>query len=156
MSVDYLTSTDAMGRSYSLGSSQSNRRHPMIPRPKIYGRKSFSPSWPLAPMRKPTLCLQALRTSTCEWIVRNLADRRQHDFLGQLISIMCENNEVGRLNSLGFVGFQKEVEAMLGFKARNSDPLRFPNYYKVLYSWHIARGDYRSGESVDLRSKLTA
>jgi nuclear pore complex protein Nup160 len=59
---------------------------------------------------------------------------------------MCENNEVGRLNSLGFVGFQKEVENMLSFKARNSDPLRFPNYYKVLYSWHIARGDYRSGK----------
>jgi nuclear pore complex protein Nup160 len=59
---------------------------------------------------------------------------------------MCESNEVGRLNSLGFVGFQKEVEATLSFKARNSDPLRFPNYYKVLYSWHISRGDYRSGQ----------
>ena len=59
---------------------------------------------------------------------------------------MCESNEVGRLNSLGFVGFQKEVEATLWFKARFSDPLRFPNYYKVLYSWHISRGDYRSGQ----------
>ncbi|ORY31381.1 nucleoporin Nup120/160-domain-containing protein [Naematelia encephala] len=70
-------------------------------------------------------------------------DLRQ-DFLGQLISIMCEANEVGRLNSLGFVGFQKDVEVILDFKARNSDPLRFPNYYKVLYSWHISRGDYRT------------
>lgn len=60
---------------------------------------------------------------------------------------MCEQNEVGRLNSLGFVGMQKDVEALLSYKARNSDPLRFPNYYKVLYSWHISRGDYRSGES---------
>ncbi len=60
---------------------------------------------------------------------------------------MCENNQVGRLNSLGFIGFQDKVEDMLKFKARNSDPLRFPNYYKVLYSWHISRGNYRSGMS---------
>ena len=83
---------------------------------------------------------------------------RQKDFLGQLISVMCESNEVGRLNTLGFVGFQQEVEAILSFKARNSDPLRFPNYYKVLYSWHISRGDYRSGKwlvSPHPESKMT-
>lgn len=62
---------------------------------------------------------------------------------------MCEANEIGRLNSLGFIGFQKEVEERLNFKARNSDPLRTPNYYDVLYSWHISRGDYRSaGETM--------
>ncbi|RXK41625.1 hypothetical protein M231_01124 [Tremella mesenterica] len=78
----------------------------------------------------------------------------RRDFLGQLISVMCENNEVGRLTALGFIGLQKEVEALLGFKARNSDPLRFPNYYKVLYSWHISRGDYRSaGEIMYLQGK---
>jgi hypothetical protein len=60
---------------------------------------------------------------------------------------MCESNEVGRLNQLGFVGMQKEVEGLLSYKARNSDPLRVPNYYNVLYSWYISRGDYRSGES---------
>jgi nuclear pore complex protein Nup160 len=70
---------------------------------------------------------------------------RKGEFLGQLISVMCENNEVGRLNALGFIGFQQKVEELLSFKARNSDPLRYPNYYKVLYSWHISRGDYRSG-----------
>jgi nuclear pore complex protein Nup160 len=59
---------------------------------------------------------------------------------------MCEANEVGRLNELGFVGLAREMEAVLRFKASNSDPLRTPNYYKVLYSWHISRGDYRSGE----------
>ncbi|WWC62448.1 uncharacterized protein I303_105044 [Kwoniella dejecticola CBS 10117] len=81
----------------------------------------------------------------------------KRDFLGQLISVMCENNEVGRLNSLGFIGFQKDVEEMLRFKARNSDPLRFPNYYKVLYSWHIARGDYRSaGEIMYLQGRRFA
>lgn len=62
---------------------------------------------------------------------------------------MCEANEIGRLNSLGFIGFQKEVEERLNFKARNSDPLRSPNYYQVLYSWHISHGDYRSaGETM--------
>lgn len=62
---------------------------------------------------------------------------------------MCEANEIGRLNSLGFIGFQKDVEERLNFKARNSDPLRTPNYYEVLYSWHISRGDYRSaGETM--------
>jgi nuclear pore complex protein Nup160 len=71
------------------------------------------------------------------------------DLLGQLISAMCEANEIGRLNSLGFIGFQKEVEERLNFKARNSDPCRNPNYYEVLYSWHISRGDYRSaGETM--------
>ena len=59
---------------------------------------------------------------------------------------MCESNEVGRLNQLGFVGMQKDVEGLLSYKARNSDPLRFPNYYKMLYSWYISRGDYRSGD----------
>ncbi|TXT13507.1 hypothetical protein VHUM_00874 [Vanrija humicola] len=70
------------------------------------------------------------------------------DLLGQLISTMCEANEVGRLNKLGFIGFQQEVEERLNYKARNSDPLRFPNYYKVLYSWHISRGDYRSAGEI--------
>ncbi|CAK9785053.1 hypothetical protein CC85DRAFT_277004 [Cutaneotrichosporon oleaginosum] len=73
----------------------------------------------------------------------------KRDLLGQLISAMCEANEIGRLNSLGFIGFQKEVEELLNYKARNSDPLRAPNYYEVLYSWHISRGDYRSaGETM--------
>lgn len=72
----------------------------------------------------------------------------KRDLLGQLISAMCEANEVGQLNSLGFIGFQNEVEERLNFKARNSDPLRSPNYYKVLYSWHISRGDYRSAGEI--------
>ena len=79
---------------------------------------------------------------------------RRKDFLGQLISHMCEANEVGRLNALSFVGFQQEVEKLLSFKARHSDPLRHPNYYKVLYSWHISRGDYRSaGEIMYLQAR---
>lgn len=54
---------------------------------------------------------------------------------------------MGQLLEFGFVGFQKDVEAQLGFKARHSDPLKPPHYHQVLYSWHVTRGDYRSGES---------
>ncbi|ORX40189.1 nucleoporin Nup120/160-domain-containing protein [Kockovaella imperatae] len=76
------------------------------------------------------------------------------DFLGQLISHMCEANEIGRLNALGFVGLQQEVEKLIRFKARHSDPVRYPNYYKVLYSWHVSRGDYRSaGEIMYLQAR---
>lgn len=59
---------------------------------------------------------------------------------------MCEDRQIGKLTGYGFIGFQKEVEHILQFKAQHSDPLRTPNYYRVLYSWHIVRGDYRNGE----------
>lgn len=72
----------------------------------------------------------------------------KRDLLGQLISGMCEAGQVGRLARLGFIGFQRDVEERLTFKARNSDPLKAPNYYRVLYSWHIARGDYRSAAEI--------
>ena len=95
-------------------------------------------------MKPPTRLLQYVLIPACKLSLVDLLMSRQKDFLGQLISVMCEANEIGRLNSLGFIGFQKDVEATLAFKARNSD-LR-SNYYNVLYSWQISRGDYRSGE----------
>jgi len=96
--------------------------------------------------RLPHLELYVIDATQCADL--NLLYRKR-EFLAQLISAMCECNEVGRLNSLSFIGLQQDVEDILAFKARNSDPLRFPNYYKVLYSWHISRGNYRSGESTD-------
>ncbi|WVN88766.1 uncharacterized protein L203_103979 [Cryptococcus depauperatus CBS 7841] len=81
----------------------------------------------------------------------------KRDYLGQLISEMCEHDEIGRFNSLGFVNYQKNVEDVLRFKARHSDPLRTPNYYKVLYSWQITRGNYRSaGEIMYLQGRRYA
>lgn len=82
------------------------------------------------------------------WKVILLTRHSKKDLVSQLISTMCEANEVGRLNRLGFIGFQQLVEDRLNYKARNSDPLRFPNYYKVLYSWHISHGDYRSAGEI--------
>ena len=59
---------------------------------------------------------------------------------------MCENEEVDRLMNLNFIGFQTDVEDTLAFKARNTDPLSRPNYAKILYAWHVFKGDYRSGK----------
>lgn len=60
---------------------------------------------------------------------------------------MCHANQVARLVQFSFVGLQDVVERTLAFKARHSDPMAFPSYPMVLYSWHIHRGDYRSGTS---------
>lgn len=60
---------------------------------------------------------------------------------------MCHANQVARLVQFSFVGLQDVIERTLAFKARHSDPMAFPSYPMVLYSWHIHRGDYRSGTS---------
>ncbi len=60
---------------------------------------------------------------------------------------MCDRAEIQRLLELNFVGLQSEVEQTLSFKARNSDPLSWPNYSKALYAWHIFQGDYRNGKT---------
>lgn len=70
------------------------------------------------------------------------------DAISHLITIMCHANQVDRLTQFTFVGLQEVVERTLAFKARHSDPLAFPNYLLVLYSWHICRGDYRNGSSL--------
>jgi len=66
--------------------------------------------------------------------------------LNQLVSDMCEKGFVGHLLKFGFVGLQHLVEERLVFKARHADPLKAPFYHQILYSWHVTRGDYRSGE----------
>ncbi|KAG8796796.1 hypothetical protein FRC12_000046 [Ceratobasidium sp. 428] len=62
----------------------------------------------------------------------------------QLVIAMCEANQIDRLGRLGFVGYHVEVERTLSFKARHTDPFAWPDYAKVLYAWHVFRGDYRS------------
>ncbi|QRV87591.1 nucleoporin [Ceratobasidium sp. AG-Ba] len=62
----------------------------------------------------------------------------------QLVIAMCEANQIDRLARLGFVGYHVEVERTLSFKARHTDPFAWPDYAKVLYAWHVFRGDYRS------------
>lgn len=70
------------------------------------------------------------------------------DCLRNLVSVMCEEGHIQPLLHFTFPGLQSEVEKTLSFKARNSDPLSVPNYYAVLYSYHIFRGDLKSAGAV--------
>ncbi|BGP12916.1 hypothetical protein JCM10213_004335 [Rhodosporidiobolus nylandii] len=68
--------------------------------------------------------------------------------LAHFISIVCENGATALLTQYSFSGLEADLERNLAFRARNSDPLARPNYYKVLYAYHIAKGDYRSAGTV--------
>ncbi len=70
------------------------------------------------------------------------------DCLRNLVSVMCEEGHIQPLLHFTFPGLQTEVERTLSFKARNSDPLSVPNYYSVLYSYHVFRGDLKSAGAV--------
>ncbi|KAJ1818307.1 hypothetical protein LPJ75_001481, partial [Coemansia sp. RSA 2598] len=73
----------------------------------------------------------------------------QLDCLRHLISVLCERDQgISVLCRLTFPGLQEEIERTLLFKARHSDLLvPRPNYYKILYSFHIYRGNYRNAAS---------
>ncbi|CAO1612860.1 unnamed protein product [Sympodiomycopsis kandeliae] len=76
-------------------------------------------------------------------------DGLRRDCIRTLVSVMCEDEErVGLLLDFNFAGLQFEVERNLSFKARNSDPRALPNYYTILYSYHMKRGDHKSGAAV--------
>ncbi|KPV78594.1 uncharacterized protein RHOBADRAFT_33298 [Rhodotorula graminis WP1] len=68
--------------------------------------------------------------------------------LAHLISVVCENGAAALLTTYSFSGLEAELERNLSFRARNSDPLAQPNYYKVLYAYHVAKGDFRSAGTV--------
>ncbi|KAH9817318.1 nucleoporin Nup120/160-domain-containing protein [Melampsora americana] len=68
----------------------------------------------------------------------------KHNCLRTLVSSMCEANEIDQLLRFSFLGLQNEFERTISFRARNSDPMSTPNYYQVLYAYHITKGDYRS------------
>ncbi|KAF8335076.1 nucleoporin Nup120/160-domain-containing protein [Cantharellus anzutake] len=78
-----------------------------------------------------------------ETIIRNPSNEQQSEFVRQLVTAMCENDEINRLLSLNFIGFQADVEQAILFKARNTDPRQKPDYAQVLHGWYIFRGDYR-------------
>jgi len=79
----------------------------------------------------------------------------QQDCLRHLIVTMCEspndNNDStiemligGKYN---FVGLHDQVEQILSFRAKNSHPLAWPDYHKILYAWYVSRSDFRAGAS---------
>ncbi|PWN44407.1 hypothetical protein IE81DRAFT_321298 [Ceraceosorus guamensis] len=71
-------------------------------------------------------------------------ERSLNDLLRQLVGAMCESGEVHQLLAFSFPTLQPEMERTLAFKARNSDPIGEPNYYYILYAYHIHRGDLKS------------
>ena len=88
-----------------------------------------------------------------QWYVSSISmtNDRQKDLLDSLVTDMCEHHQIGRLNTLGFVNLSHHVEEHLRFQADNSDPFKRPNYYQILYSWYITRGDYRSAGDIMYR-----
>ncbi|EST06572.1 Nucleoporin [Kalmanozyma brasiliensis GHG001] len=72
----------------------------------------------------------------------------RRDCLRHLVSVMCESGHIQPLLHFTFPGLQSEVEKTLSFKARNSDALSEPNYYAVLYAYHVFRGDWKSAGAV--------
>jgi hypothetical protein len=58
---------------------------------------------------------------------------------------MCEEDAVQRLMEFNWAGLADEAEHALAFNARNADPRTRPFYSRILYSWYIAKGDFRNG-----------
>ncbi|KAF8314772.1 hypothetical protein DL93DRAFT_2167187 [Clavulina sp. PMI_390] len=68
----------------------------------------------------------------------------QRELTRNLVNSMCDNDQIERLVSFNFVGYQNDVEETLAFKARNADPRQKPHYSEVLHAWYVFRGDFRS------------
>ncbi|KAI3627032.1 hypothetical protein CBS14141_001033 [Malassezia furfur] len=64
--------------------------------------------------------------------------------LQTLVTALCEAGALAELLRLHLGELQPRVERVLSFKARNAAPLSTPNYFQILYAYHIARGDYKS------------
>ncbi|KAI9475093.1 hypothetical protein LPJ78_004407 [Coemansia sp. RSA 989] len=81
-------------------------------------------------------------------MMANPDQKVQLDCLRHLTGVLCEREGgVAILCRLSFPGLQEEIEHNLLFKARHSDPLVRPSYYKILYSFHVYRGNYRNAAS---------
>lgn len=76
------------------------------------------------------------------------SDVLRRDCLRMLISAMCETGHVSQLLEFNFAGLQAEVERNLSFKARNCDPTALPNFFHILYSYHVHRSDFKSAGAV--------
>ncbi|KAJ1729776.1 hypothetical protein LPJ61_003358, partial [Coemansia biformis] len=81
-------------------------------------------------------------------MMSNPDQKQQLDCLRHLVGVLCEQaGGVAILCRLSFLGLQEEVERNLLFKARHGDLLATPNYYRILYSFHVYRGNYRNAAS---------
>ncbi|KAJ2332341.1 hypothetical protein GGI00_002829, partial [Coemansia sp. RSA 2681] len=81
-------------------------------------------------------------------MMANPDQEQKLDCLRHLTSVLCEREGgVATLCRLSFPGLHEEVERNLLFKARHSDLLAKPNYFRILYSFHVYRGNYRNAAS---------
>ncbi|WFD30170.1 hypothetical protein MSPP1_001187 [Malassezia sp. CBS 17886] len=64
--------------------------------------------------------------------------------LQSLVTALCEADAVSTLLRINFLELQTHVERTLSFKARNAAPHTRPDYFHILYAYHISRGDYKS------------
>ncbi|KAJ2100212.1 hypothetical protein GGI09_002385 [Coemansia sp. S100] len=81
-------------------------------------------------------------------MMANPDQKQQLGCLRHLISVLCEREGgVATLCRLSFPGLHEHVEENLLFKARHSDLLAKPNYFRILYSFHVYRGNYRNAAS---------
>ena len=80
-------------------------------------------------------------------LVPEAGDRRR-DCLRRLIVAICEAGQAQILGQLPLISWLGQVERILLLRAREMPlvvgPSQQPNYYKILYSFHANRGDYRS------------
>ncbi|KAJ2491721.1 hypothetical protein IWW37_002045 [Coemansia sp. RSA 2050] len=81
-------------------------------------------------------------------MMANPDQKQQQDCLRLLVSVLCEREGgVATLCRLSFPGLHEHVEQNLLFKARHCDLLAKPNHFRILYSFHVYRGNYRNAAS---------
>eukprot|EP01104_Vermistella_antarctica_P015902 TRINITY_DN531_c0_g1_i1.p1 TRINITY_DN531_c0_g1~~TRINITY_DN531_c0_g1_i1.p1 ORF type:complete len:1764 (+),score=372.22 TRINITY_DN531_c0_g1_i1:203-5494(+) len=81
-------------------------------------------------------------------MMSNPNSAHQENALRRLLVVLCERNEIATLCDLPFVGLADDVAKILHAKSRTSDVLQRPNYYEVLHSFHVRRGNYRKGGEI--------
>lgn len=77
-------------------------------------------------------------------ILSNPDEQRKEASLKRLILLLAEK-DVPKLCSLPWIGFLDLVHATLDEKALLSDITKLPNYYFILYSFHVSKKNYRQG-----------
>ncbi|GAB6031618.1 hypothetical protein CHUAL_009380 [Chamberlinius hualienensis] len=71
----------------------------------------------------------------------------KRDCLKQFISVLCERQQLKALVEYSYMNLNDEVCEILESTARTVDLTRH-NYYELLYSFHVFRGNYRRAGSV--------
>ena len=87
-------------------------------------------------------------------MVSNSDTDRREDCVRRFVGELCEAGQHERLCQFPFIGLHDEVERTLVFKARNCpvvadvDTDGSPDYAKILYGYHVYRGNYRKAAEV--------